>query len=207
VAVARAEAAWLEGRDDSALEETDRVWEWSLELGARASVGEAAFWRHYAGAEDVPTERLDEPYARALGGDWREACRVWSGLGCDYRWALAAAGGDEEHQRQAVETLYAIGARAAATAVSRRLRQAGARNLPRGPRGQTSRNPAQLTARELEVLELLAEGLRNAEIAERLVVSVRTVDHHVSAILRKLDVGSRNQAAAAAAELGLTRAT
>ena len=100
-----------------------------------------------------------------------------------------------------------MGAHATARAVTRRMRQRGARNLPRGPRPRTSRNPAQLTAREMEVLGLLAEGLRNAEIAERLVVSVRTVDHHVSAILRKLDVGSRAQAAAAAAELGLTRPT
>ena len=53
------------------------------------------------------------------------------------------------------------------------------------------------------MLALVAEGLRNAEIAERLVVSVRTVDHHVSSILRKLDLESRGQAAAAAAELGL----
>jgi DNA-binding CsgD family transcriptional regulator/tetratricopeptide (TPR) repeat protein len=207
VVSARAEAAWLEGRAEAALEETDRIWESTLERAVSASIGELSVWRHYAGADDIPTERLEEPYAETLGGDWREACRVWSELGCQYRWALAAAEGDEEHQRRAVETLHALGAPAAATAVTRRLRQAGARNLPRGPRPQTTRNPAQLTAREMEVLGLLAEGLRNAEIAERLVVSVRTVDHHVSSILRKLDLRSRNQAAAAAAELGLTRPT
>jgi DNA-binding NarL/FixJ family response regulator len=75
--------------------------------------------------------------------------------------------------------------------------------VPRGPRPKTSANPAGLTARELEVLELLAEGLPNAEIAERLVVSPRTVDHHVSAILRKLDVRTRGEAGAQAARRGL----
>jgi DNA-binding NarL/FixJ family response regulator len=75
--------------------------------------------------------------------------------------------------------------------------------VPRGPRPTTRQNPAGLTARELEVLVLLAEGLRNAQIAERLVVAQKTVDHHVSAILRKLDAPTRGQAAAAAARLGL----
>jgi DNA-binding NarL/FixJ family response regulator len=53
------------------------------------------------------------------------------------------------------------------------------------------------------VLPLLAQGLRNAEIAKRLVVTPKTVDHHVSSILRKLDVPSRGQAGAAAARLGV----
>jgi DNA-binding NarL/FixJ family response regulator len=77
--------------------------------------------------------------------------------------------------------------------------------VPRGPRPSTRENPAGLTARELDVLALLAEGLRNAQIAERLVISQKTVDHHVSAILRKLDVRTRSEAAAEATRLGLKR--
>jgi DNA-binding NarL/FixJ family response regulator len=77
------------------------------------------------------------------------------------------------------------------------------RGVPRGPRTSTRENPAGLTTRELEVLALVAEGLRNAQIAERLIVAPRTVDHHVSAILRKLDAPNRGQAAAAAIHLGL----
>jgi DNA-binding NarL/FixJ family response regulator len=72
-----------------------------------------------------------------------------------------------------------------------------------GPRASTRENPAGLTRRELEVLSLLGEGLRNREIAVQLFLSEKTVDHHVSAILRKLDVESRGQAAAEAARLGI----
>ncbi|MGZ4312712.1 MAG: response regulator transcription factor, partial [Solirubrobacteraceae bacterium] len=92
-------------------------------------------------------------------------------------------------------------ARPAAAIVARALRERGARGVPRGPRPRTRANPAGLTGRELEVLDLLAEGLRNAEIAQRLVVSDKTAEHHVSAVLRKLGVRSRAEAAAAAARL------
>ncbi len=102
-----------------------------------------------------------------------------------------------------MEALNALGARPAAAIVARRLRERGVRGVPRGPRSTTRQNPVGLTARELEVLALLSEGLRNAQIAERLVVSEKTVDHHVSAILRKLDVQTRSQASAHAIRLGL----
>ena len=90
-----------------------------------------------------------------------------------------------------------------AAVVARRLRVRGARGLPRGPRPATRENPAHLTARQREVLELVAEGAGNADIARRLVLSERTVSHHVTAILRKLDVTSRGQAAAKAVGLGI----
>jgi DNA-binding CsgD family transcriptional regulator len=133
------------------------------------------------------------------------AAQAWRDIGCPYETALALADGDDDQVvLSAVEELERQGARPAARIVARRLRERGVRGVPRGPRPRTRENPAGLTARELEVLALLAEGLRNAQIAQRLVVSEKTVGHHVSAVLRKLDVRTRGEAGAKAVRRGLT---
>ena len=77
--------------------------------------------------------------------------------------------------------------------------------IPRGPKPTTRENPAGLTDRQVEILRMLADGATNAEIAARLVLSVRTVDHHVSAVLQKLGVPGRREAIAAATDLGIRR--
>ena len=105
---------------------------------------------------------------------------------------------------RSIEQLQQIGARAASALIARRLRARGVRHIPRGPRPATRANPAGLTARELDVLTLLDERLTNAQIAQRLVVSEKTVEHHVSAVLRKLDARTRHEASAAAARVGIT---
>jgi DNA-binding CsgD family transcriptional regulator len=168
-------------------------------------VGEIAYWRWQAGLKDELAAGLAaKPYASSIAGDWKDAADLWREIGCPYEAALALADADDEAPlRQSMEELQALGARPAAAIVARRLRERGVRGVPRGPRPDTRQNPAGLTARELEVLALVAEGLRNAEIAERLVLSEKTVGHHVSAILRKLDARTRGEAAAAAARLGL----
>ena len=102
----------------------------------------------------------------------------------------------EASLRDSLAELQRLGARTAAAVAARRLRELGARGLPRGPRETTRENAFQLTQRETEVLELVAQGLRDADIAERLFLSEKTVNHHVSAILRKLGVSTRTQAAA-----------
>ena len=86
------------------------------------------------------------------------------------------------------------------------MRQLGIRSIPAGPRTATRAHPLGLTRREREVLELICAGHSNAEIAATLVLSTRTVDHHVSAVLAKLGAPSRSAAAAHAARLGLVGA-
>jgi DNA-binding CsgD family transcriptional regulator len=204
-AAARAEAAWLAGEAPAVEQATGGALSLALQYQAPWVVGELACWRWRAGVDDkLPRGAAAAPYALSISGEGRRAARLWRQIGCPYEAALALADSDdEEAQRQAIDELQGSGARAAAAIVIRRLRERGVRGLPRGPRPQTRENPAGLTARELEVLALLAEGLRNAQIAQRLVVSQKTVDHHVSAILRKLDVRTRGEASAAAGRLGL----
>jgi DNA-binding CsgD family transcriptional regulator len=204
VAAARAEAAWLAGRPEAIIDETQATFDLARSLDCPWVTGELALWRRRAGADEaVPPEA--EPYALEAAGDWRRAADLWASMGCPYESALALAAGDDDAALlRAHEELRRLGANATATVVARRLRGRGARGLPRGPRPATRDNPANLTARQVEVLSLVAQGLPNAEIADRLFLSPKTVDHHVSAILRKLDARTRAEASAAAVRLGIT---
>jgi DNA-binding NarL/FixJ family response regulator len=133
-----------------------------------------------------------------IEGDWRAAAAEWERIGCPFERALAMSDGDRDAQLTALSVFDHLGARPAATALREQLRRQGEKGIPRGPRPFTRANPHGLTAREIQVLELVSEGLSNAEIARRLSISAKTVDHHVSSVLSKLNAHTRTEAAAVA---------
>ena len=204
VAAARAEVAWLEGQHEAIADATQAAFDFAVRRGAPWTIGELACWRWRAGIrEEIPPD-VAEPYALQMRGEWSRAATLWNEIGCPYEAALSLADADDDEAlRGALSELQRLGARPAEAIVARRLRKRGALAVPRGPRPATRENPANLTARELEVLALVAQGLRNAEIADRLFLAQKTVDSHVSAILRKLCVPTRGQASAEAVRLGL----
>ena len=200
--LAHIEHAWLTGDHGQAgpypellLERTDRP-------GALVWRGELLVYLRRLGSPARAFPGCPEPYASSLRGDWRAAAEAWLSEGDPYEHAVELAeSGQIEPTLRALTVLDGLGAKPAVAMVRRRLRGLGVTRLPRLPQPGTLANPAGLTDRQLEILRLVATGLSNAEIARRLVVSPRTVDHHVSAILQKVGVRTRRDAAAWVAAL------
>jgi DNA-binding CsgD family transcriptional regulator/tetratricopeptide (TPR) repeat protein len=201
-ALAVAEVAWI--RDSEA--DTGRllaVMEMGLQLGFSWLPGALAFWLWRLGAVDEAPAGIAPPYAAMIAGEVEVALEQWDRIGSPYERALALSIGTPDDRVGAIEEFETLGATAVAAQVRRELRESGV-EVPRGRARTTRRNPAGLTARQLEVLGLLTDGLGNAEIADRLFLSIRTVEHHVSAVLAKLGATDRGEAAERAAEAGLT---
>jgi DNA-binding CsgD family transcriptional regulator/tetratricopeptide (TPR) repeat protein len=201
VACAGIELAWL--RDEHAAAE--RFIGPGLDAAGTALLRAWLQWRlPLVGRHGDPTGLHLEPERRSLSSDPSGAAAAWQELEMPYEQALELErSGRPEALLEAVAILDLLGAEPAARLVRRRLRDVGVRSIPRGPRPATRRNPAGLTGRQLEVLELVAAGLTNAQIADRLVVSNRTVDHHVSAVLQKLGAASRQEATERGRDLGV----
>ncbi len=199
------ERAWLRKREvPAAIEVLKRAIIVADTIGNIWAAGEIEFWRSkLEGTPASPRGEVAAPFAQLFSGDWAGAANTWRALEAPYERALALLQGDEAACGEALDVLDSLGASAAAGVARRELGARGLRGLRRGPRETTRSNVAGLTRREMEVLTLLEAGGSNAEIASRLNTALKTADHHVSAILAKLDSSSRLEAVAKARKLGL----
>lgn len=196
-----AELAWLAGDLDRVHQVVAPVHADAERFGSREWRAELGHWLTLAGAT-VDLEGLDHPYAVLARGDWRAAADAWARAGYPYEEAMALTRADDvDTVLEGLGRLDALGGVVLAARVREGLRHRGVR-APRGPSAATRANVGGLTPRQVDVLALVAEGLSNAEIADRLVLSVRTVDHHVAAILAKLGAATRTDAVVRAGELG-----
>ncbi len=162
-----------------------------------------AAWAAVAGAETELDDHSSVLFSAMHARDWRGAADAFGDVGWTYDRALMLSLlDDEESLAESIAIARALGAEPLTRRVTVRMRELGM-SVPRGPRESTRGNPAGLTARQVEVLALLAGGLTNAEIADRLVVSQRTAEHHVAAVMTKLGASTRRDAARRAEELGL----
>jgi DNA-binding CsgD family transcriptional regulator len=208
-----AEVYWLAGRREAALDLARQAFEHAREMAATArrfgvvpiwsrGVRVNGWWLWREASVEIPSE-MEGPIGSQLHGDWQAAARVWGEMGLPYHRAMALVDGDEPARREAFAILEKLGAAGAIERCREMLAERGVRGIPRGPRAATRANPMGLTEREVEILLLLERGLANPEISRRLHRSVKTVGHHVSAILAKLGASTRQEAAHIARDKGL----
>jgi DNA-binding CsgD family transcriptional regulator len=191
-----AEYLWVfERRDDAATRRGLEVFEATLERAAPWYVAGHALWLWLDGHLDEIPAVAAEPVRWLSDGQWLRAAEWFADRGVPFEQAVALRLGDTDARLEALRIAQRIGARALAARLRRELRADGVTGIPRGPGRATRNNALGLTARQSEVLDLLAAGLSNADIADRLFLSVRTVEKHVSAILTTLGVDSRHEAA------------
>jgi DNA-binding CsgD family transcriptional regulator len=201
---AMAESAWLAGDLGRAAEHAAAARDLIAHEPRHPRQPEAAFWCWRTGVPGPDVHRSTHPFAVQMSGRVAEAAAAWRALDFPYHEADALADSDDEDDlRRAWKLFDELGATRRAADTARRLRSAGARDLPRRRQASTRENPAGLTDRQLEIARMVAAHLTNQEIAERLFLSPRTVDHHVSAILNRLDVTNRRHAAQRCRELGI----
>jgi len=206
---ARAEAAWFDGRTAEAAAEASVGVALAVQKHHAWFASELLFWCWQGDGSlpgGLPEFCARHPFALEISGHWKEAADAWQALSCPFEAARALAEGDEAAQREALAVFESFSARPMIERVRYKLRSAGVRGLQRGPHASTLNHPAGLTTREVEVLALLAQGLRNKVIGQRLNRSTRTIDHHLAAIFTKLDVTTRAEAVSAGYRLGVIKA-
>lgn len=203
LAAARAEAAWQRGDVAQVLAETSAAYELALQRYFPWQLGQLAYWMWRGGYGDVPLDKLARPFALMIQGAWRAAAFEWARIGCPYEQAMALAEGDVQAKMEALAIWERLGARPAAERLRAELQAQGITGIPGKERKSRQTYAAGLTAREIEVLQLMAAGLSNPLIAEKLIISIGTVKAHTGTIYSKLGVHNRVQAVARARDLNL----
>ena len=195
-----AEYMWLSGeRVHDWLESLDSVLALGIETGNPWPSGALAFWMWKLGRLDTKPAGTFDFYGWIIDGEPKKSVDFWRDRAVPYETALALMHCGPDGEREALRITEDLGADALASQIRRQLASQGI-IAPRGKGRATREHTAGLTKRQAEVLDLLVEGLSNAEIADRLFLSPRTVENHVAAILMKLDVPSRERAVVAASE-------
>ncbi len=192
------EAAWLMGQNDLAAEHLQDLNELSETDRHPWNIGELAVWTKRLDQESKfeNSSTLPEPYRLELSGDFQGAGDAWLALGLPYAAALSYA---QEKSAPAITKALEIFQEMEANLGTSKLRRMAKfhgfeEQLPKGKRGpykEARDHPMGLTLKEQKVLGLLMTGLTNREIAETMSRSQRTVEHHVSSILKKLNATSR----------------
>ncbi len=199
------EYEWINGErviEEKALEQ---IMDMVGHMGNIFKNSEFAYWLLKARNQRAPLKKFYEGYQvpdkKAAG----TAAALWEKLGCPYEQALILFEGNEIDKRKAIGIVHKLGAHTVYEKMKLQMRASGIKSIPRGIRKTTQSNAAFLTERELGVLQLLQEGMQNKEIAARLFISAKTVDHHISSILFKLDVNSRAKAVQGAIHQGILK--
>jgi DNA-binding CsgD family transcriptional regulator len=166
---------------------------------------EFQYWLYKARGEELKLPKLFEPYQLLQSGKINTAASFWKKIGCPFEEGLALSEGNEENKKNALAIFQSLGADAVAEKLKMEMRALGFKNVPRGIRESTKSNPAQITNREIDILQLLQKGLENKKIANSLFISTKTAENHISNIFFKLDVNSRSKAVTEAVRLGILK--
>lgn len=196
-----AEMYWLQNQPEKAIDVLEEPLQRVLTTDTTWGRGEISYWMWRVGGLDQVPDRLAPPFEMMITGEWEGAAAEWNRIGCPYEEALALSDGNLKAKFKALEIFDSLGAKPAGQWLRSVLREEGIDSIPRGPRQSTKENQAGLTARQAEVYDLIGHGLSNGDIAQRLFISQKTVEHHVSAILTKLGVSTRGEAIARTREL------
>jgi predicted ATPase/DNA-binding CsgD family transcriptional regulator len=199
------EYEWITGQRFIEKESLDSTIKMIEQMGNVYDNSEFAFWLLKARKQRLPLKEIYEGYEMNSPAKAQRAAALWKKSGCPYNEALALFEGSDDDKRKAITIVQGLGATAVYEKMKLEMRGSGIKSIPHGIRKTTRSNPALLTDRELDVLQLLNESLQNKEIATRLFISAKTVDHHISAILFKLEVNSRGKAVQKAVRLEIIK--